>query len=303
MNRVLLAVDGSEYALEAARSLAFFAQAKEYMVLHVVNVPSMPYYTSSAPVLSSEIDEKLRQDGEALVAHIASILPVEAWRIRTRVLTGAAANGILSMAQDEDADLIVIGARGTGLIEELVLGSVSHRVVTHAHCPTLMVKQSMQSLQRVLVAVEGPDDADAACNFLRAQPFKDRVQVTVFTCPPINRPEWPVEIVSLEPHVQEAIEAAKVFVDSVASRLVGLGYEAGGRVKVGIPALMITQQAAATNADVILMGSHGRRGLSRFLMGSVAHAVLHRSRCPVLVVSLRETVRIPDHTTAQMCPA
>lgn len=289
MKRILLAVDGSNDALEAARSLAFFAPAEEYLVLHAVNVPSMPHYTQFDQTLSAEIDETLRKNGEALVHKIASIVSPDVRRIQTRVVTGAAAKIILSIAEEEHVDLIVTGARGTGPIEELVFGSVSHRVVTHAQCPTLMVKRPVQSLQRVLLAVEGADDAEAARHFLEMQPFKDRVQVTVFTCPPINRPEWPVEIVSMEPHVQDAIKSAKGFVDGVASQLVGLGYEAHGRVTVGIPALMVTQQAAETNADMILMGSHGRRGLTRFLMGSVAHAVLHRSRCPVLVVRLGET--------------
>ena len=289
MKRVLLAVDGSDYALEAARSLAFFAPAEEYIVLHVINTPSMPYYTQFDQTLSAEIDATLRKDSEALVHNIASILSTDAGRIRTQVSTGAAAKIILSTAEEEHVDLIVTGARGTGPIEELVFGSVSHRVVTHARCPTLMVKRPVRSLQRVLLAVEGADDAEAARHFLETKPFKDNVQVTVFTCPPINRPEWPVEIVSMEPHVQDAIASAKGFVDGVASQLVGLGYEAHGHVTIGIPALMVTQQAAETNADVILMGSHGRRGLTRFLMGSVAHAVLHRSRCPVLTIRLGET--------------
>ena len=288
IKRVLLAVDSSDQALEAARALALFAPAEEYIVLHVVNAPSMPYYTQFDQTLSAEIDEKLRKDGEALVHNIASIVSPDAGRIQTRVSTGSPAKIILSTAEEEHIDLIVTGARGTGPIEELVFGSVSHRVVTHARCPTLMVKRPVRSLQRVLLAVEGADDAEAARHFLETKPFKDRVQVTVFTCPPINRPEWPVEIVSMEPHVQDAIKSAKVFVDGVASQLVGLGYEAHGRVTVGIPALVVTQQAAETNADMILMGSHGRRGLTRFLMGSVAHAVLHRSRCPVLTVRLGE---------------
>jgi len=257
--------------------------------LHVVNVPSMPYYTQFDRTLSAEIDATLCKNGEALVHDIASIVSPDAGKIQTRVVTGAAANIILSTAEEEQVDLIVIGARGTGPIEAVVFGSVSHRVVTHARCPTFMVKRPVQSLRHVFLAVEGADDAEAARHFLATHPFKERVQVTVFTCPPINRPEWPIEIVSVEPHIQDAMGAAQVFVDGIASQLVDLGYEAHGRVTVGIPALVITQQAAEMNADIILMGSHGRHGLTRFLMGSVAHAVLHRSRCPVLVVRLGAT--------------
>ena len=130
MKRVLLAVDGSDYALEAARALAFFAPAEEYIVLHAVNTPSMPYYTQFNQTLSAEIDETLRKNGATLVHDIASIVSPDAGRVRTLLPTGTAAKLVLATAEEEHVDLIVTGARGTGPIEELMLGSVSHRIPT-----------------------------------------------------------------------------------------------------------------------------------------------------------------------------
>jgi nucleotide-binding universal stress UspA family protein len=68
----------------------------------------------------------------------------------------------------------------------------------------------------------------------------------------------------------------------VAERLRAIGYEAHGVAVVGTPSSMILQEATTLQSDLILMGTRGRQGITRFMLGSVSHEVLHKMPCPVL---------------------
>jgi nucleotide-binding universal stress UspA family protein len=68
----------------------------------------------------------------------------------------------------------------------------------------------------------------------------------------------------------------------VAERLHTIGYQARGVAVLGTPSSMILQEATKLRSDLILMGTRGRQGITRFVLGSVSHAVLHQMPCPVL---------------------
>jgi nucleotide-binding universal stress UspA family protein len=82
----------------------------------------------------------------------------------------------------------------------------------------------------------------------------------------------------------QALEEAQDRMKSVTDRLTRMHYSSQAKIGIGDPAFAILEQAKASQADIILMGTHGRGGLARFLMGSVSHSVLHQADCPVLIV-------------------
>src|SRR5581483_1791904 len=95
----------------------------------------------------------------------------------------------------------------------------------------------------------------------------------------------PVTIPAFEPWDEAAVASAQNLVRDVATILEDAGFTASGRALSGDPAEMIAR--AAADADLLIVGSHGRKGLQRFLLGSVSHAVTHSVSCPVLVVRER----------------
>lgn len=284
--KILLAVDGSDQSYEAARALAHLAPAQHLTVLHALDVPR-PAYPMMVPEVAQElyttVERGMREDGERLLDRTVSILPFHTGPTSKRQEVGRPAEVILTVAEDERANLIVLGARGLGPVQEVLLGSVTHRVITQAHCPALVVNQPMRSLRTVLLPVEGPHDADMAAKFLAAKPFKETVQVTVLTVLPFAAPLWPVGISDSEALKEKALAGARDFVDGVASRIAELGHQASGAVTLGDPGHAILGWAETAKPDLIMMGSRGRRGAARFLLGSASHAVLHRAPCPVLV--------------------
>jgi len=281
---VLLAVDGSDYSYEAARALAHFKRADTLTLFHAMDVPT-PMYPTVVPEVTREIYETvergMREEGERLLNRIASLLPPHVGPVTKRLEIGKPADLILAAAK-EHVDLTVMGARGVSQIRELLLGSVSHQVITHAPCPVLVVRAPMRALRHAVLAVEGPEDAEAALRFFASLPFKEPCEVTVLTVIPYAHPAWPVGAMIPESYRKDMTAQATAFVDGVAARLTVAGYRAAGEAVLGGPAGEILQQAVKHRADLVLIGSK-HKGVSRLVLGSVSHAVLHKATCPVLV--------------------
>jgi len=289
--RILVAVDGSDKSLHAVRAVEHLAHAEKVVMLHALDVPTLAYpmyHTMGGPRtlegLSLAIEQTMRQDGKRLLDRVVSLLLVNAGSVVKKLKKGLPGELILTTAEQVKADLIVLGSRGLGPVKELLLGSVSHRVLTHASCPTLIVNRPMPSLRHILMAVQGPEDAAAITKFLARRPFRKPIQITVLTVLPYDRPLFPARHSEASSLKEKFMSAGRSFLEKVVSDLAALGIQATGRILIGAPAPAILAEGAASRPDLILMGSRGHHGLTRFVLGSVSHAVLHRVPCPVLIV-------------------
>ena len=284
--KTLLAVDGSDNSYEAVRALKYLNRADQLILLHALNVPR-PAYPMMMPEVADELytalERSMREDGERLLERVHSLLPLHAGPTTKRLELGSPADVIVSTAEQEKTDLIVMGARGVGPIKERLLGSVSHRILTSAPCAKLIVNGPVKALKKVVLPLQGSDDRDAAIRFLQMKPFHDAVELALLTVLPSVRPPWPVGAVAAEQLEERALQSAREFIEDAATRLHSSGYQARGRAVVGTPVDMIVREAGSVGADLIMMGSRGRKGASRFVLGSVSHAVLHHMPCPVLV--------------------
>lgn len=138
--KIVAGVDGSpnslralEHALQLARQFS-----SELIVVYVVHIPITSY---SYDVLGSlDVFNKLEDEGKQSLAKCASMASVAGVTARTLLLSGDPAQGILDTAAKEGADLLIVGSRGTGTLERLLMGSVSERVVRFSKCPVLVVK-------------------------------------------------------------------------------------------------------------------------------------------------------------------
>jgi nucleotide-binding universal stress UspA family protein len=227
------------------------------------------------------LEQSMREDGERLLNRVQSLLPTHAGPSTKHLRIGSPAEVIVSMAEEQKTDLIVMGARGLGPFKERLLGSVSHRILTLAHCATLIVNGPVKAMKQILLPLQGPFDADAAIRFLQLKPFHDAVELTLLTVLPSTEPPWPGNAAAAAAST-EILEEQADYIEGVAERLRAIGYQAHGVAVVGIPSTMILQEATTLRSDLILMGTRGRQGMTRFVLGSVSHAVLHKTPCPVL---------------------
>jgi nucleotide-binding universal stress UspA family protein len=133
----------------------------------------------------------------------------------------------------------------------------------------------------MVVAVEGSEEGSARVKFLEQRPFKNAGDITVLTVIPYAHPPWPVGAVIPEPGQKEVLTGTTRFAE-VVHRTDGNRVPRERDRREGAPAFEILKTAAAEQADLIIMGSR-HRGLSRVMMGSVSHRILHRA-CPVVIV-------------------
>jgi len=283
--RTLLALDGSKNANEALRLLKDLSM-DHLVLLHALNVPKPAYpmmIPEVAQQLSHEIERSMRADGERLLERAVSLLPFHTGPVTKVMQVGSPAEVIVTAAEQEKTDLIVMGARGLGPIKERLLGSVSHRILTSAPCAKLIVSGPIRTIQQVLLPLRSSSDTEDAIRFLELKPFRQSVELTLLSVLPDIPPLVGMAAGGTEAYQAREKENAQLFLQSAANRLERSGYSARSQVLMGTAVESILAQARGRNVDLILMGSRGRHGLSRLMLGSVSHAVLHSAPCPILV--------------------
>lgn len=137
--RILLAVDGSEHALHAARIAAELACTMNSKRLRiVVCFDRIPTYLGE-PYLQRVIQDRLVDAQNILQKAVETVGDIPA-EIHTELIEGDPAEAIIEVAKTRNSNLIVMGSRGLGGLAGLVLGSTSQKVVSHAPCPVLIAR-------------------------------------------------------------------------------------------------------------------------------------------------------------------
>lgn len=285
--KIVIPVDGSPQSSNAVQALTHFTPPEELVLVHAIHLPDLDHPMVTPELrdrVLQEVEKKLREEGEAILDRAQRLVPSDYASVQRLLEIGTPAQVILDTAKAMHSDLIIMGARGLGPIQELVLGSVSHRVVMHAPCSVTIMKSPLPALQKILLPIQGDEDAEAAIRVLAKKPFRPPVTIELMTVWPQPQIPWPLTLGQSKILETRALEHAQQRLDRLASRVTDLGYTSTTTVGMGDPAYAILEQARASHSDLIMMGSHGRRGLSRFFLGSVSHAVLHRADCPVFIV-------------------
>jgi nucleotide-binding universal stress UspA family protein len=180
------------------------------------------------------------------------------------------------------------------VIETMLLGSVSAEVVDEAPMPVLVARG--RRLERVVLAWDGSTCAERAAGLLTAWPMFARSSVRVVSVADVEVPWWTGMAEPGAPDLAaiylESAETARRLHDELATamaeRLRSHGLDAVADRREGDAATEILAAAREGAADLIVMGTHGRTGLARLILGSVARNVLQHAACSVLVL------RAPD---------
>jgi len=284
--KILLTVDGSDHSYEAVRSLKYLSRAEALHIVHVLDTHS-PAYPMMMPEAAQElyetVERNMRDDGVRLLDRIVSLLPLDVGPVTKHLIVGSPAEQIVALAEQLKVGLILLGTRGLGPIKERLIGSVSHRVLTFGPGTKLILPGPLKRLHDILLPLQGTYDADHALAFLQQKPFRDSPTITLFTVLPHTRPPWPVDAVLAEQMETHALRKANDFLGETAAKLTPGGYQTRIATTLGTPVEGILQQAKVLNPDLILAGSRGRRGLTRMVLGSVSHALLHQGTYPLMI--------------------
>ena len=284
--RVLLAVDGSEQSTLAAHAVAALASVSHLTILHVVDLPRLTFSMLGPEIahdMTGMAHQALQKEGEQILTHTSALLSSQSYSPQTRMEEGEPEELIMSVAQEEQIDIILLGARGKGQVREFLLGSVSQRVLTHAPCPVLVVNSAVDRLQNLLVAVQNEEDAGRVTRFLEKRPFPKGTAITILTVVPIPRSLLRGGASASEEKVEQALKSAEEFLDRAVSQMQTSSYQIKPLVSLGGPAQTILEESKLLSPDAIMLGVHHPSAITRFVLGSVSHTVIHHSAYPILV--------------------
>jgi nucleotide-binding universal stress UspA family protein len=283
--RIVAGVDWSDEAFSTVEQVGLLYRPDEVVLVHGVDLGMFHYPIVAGAVNLQGYDEfrqALIDAGRQAVERCRTLLPAETPSIRTLCEVQHPAAFILDSAATVKADLIAVGTHDHSRVTEVFAGSVSHRVLLHATVPTLIVKGKARPVTRVLLAAEGREDAIRLHTWLTSHPFKNPVAVTILSVVPSIHMVSEHLMVGLEGWAEESERHAEQVVNDTARALASPHFTVSTMIRTGDPVTTVCE--AGNSHDLIVVGSHGRKGLDRFLLGSVSHGIVHRAGCSVLVV-------------------
>jgi nucleotide-binding universal stress UspA family protein len=299
---VLVGVDGSAPSLHALDWATAYA-ARVGWSLHMVCSYSLPSFTAaSLDGGYAALDDTAIQEGaKAVLAEAQARVAGSGVPVTASVATGDAAGVLVELSQDHG--LVVVGTRGKGGFTERLLGTVSSALPAHAACPTVVVPyrphaagpdddtrrdgDAVRPVRRIVVGVDGSRSAELALKHAVQQAKVWDAELVAVAGVPVGAGAGVLAWLPSQIDHEQVLADIKAGLDVIVDR-----YEAAEPdVKIrrvvldGTGAELLTEFSQA--ADLIVVGSRGRGGFRGLLLGSTSQAVLHHSKCPVLVVTKR----------------
>lgn len=265
--KLLLSTDTSEFSQGAIREAINLAKKCSGKLFVISVVETNPEFETLAPQVVEKAENDTREHLESIKAQASK----DGVDCETIVHQGEEPyQFIVDEAEKKQVDTIIMGRRGRRGLMRLMIGSVTARVIGHAPCKVLVVPRAAKVEGRnILIATDGSQYSNAAA--------AEAVKIAK-TC---GSSLVAVSAVFPDVDISSAEENVKSVKD-LADRYNGVKVET--LTPAGRPYEVIVETAKDKNIDLIILGSHGRTGLKRLLMGSVAERVIGHAECAVLVV-------------------
>jgi nucleotide-binding universal stress UspA family protein len=293
---ILLAIDSSpsSEAVVTEVQIRPWPPKSKFCVLHVFDTFTLlPGRTAAA----SAIIESGLQASDLLVKSVRDKLASCGLDVMTDVIKGYPPSAIVEYASKWAADFVFVGSHGLGRVKRFLLGSTAQTVVRHAPCSVEIVRDRTEKLKlhggalRILLATDGSDFSRAAAQSIAKRPWPSASEVkvvSVFHVAESVTDRWsdlPEEIALIE---SEILHQGEEDVDAARKIVADAGLKVTTSVLKGYPKSVIVDEAERWGADLVVVGSHGRRGFSRLFMGSVSEAVAMHAHCSVEVIRDRD---------------
>ncbi|MFO7538401.1 MAG: universal stress protein [Chloroflexota bacterium] len=295
--KILVPLDGSKLAENALGAALVLAQAgnAELILLSVPvmkHVMVMPEYSGYATLLPEQSLEESRRDFIEYLAHVReNRLPADL-PVRLETVEGDEASVIVDRALAEQVDLIVMATHGRSGFSRWMMGSVTEKVLQQAHCPVLAVR-SAEPIERMLITLDGSPVAEAALEPGLALAEALGADVTLLQVQRAIDYVNPAEVARLDAvesglgmRLQDSVYyAAESYLNYLAKRYGSLLTQSlQTAVLDGGPARRITEYIEDNEIDLVVMATHGRTGLKRWLYGSVTEKVLRTAPCAKFIM-------------------
>jgi nucleotide-binding universal stress UspA family protein len=302
-SRILVPLDGSSYAEQAllpAIAIAQAAAATLYLVqVHEPIIPSSLSTWGIDGIPNNDLQEDAEQRGyeqaylDALAQKTAQTAAIT---VEPVILDGSVTEQLVAYAAQQAIDLVVMTTHGRSGFARVWLGSNADAFVRHSHIPVLLVRpheglyviDSKHPIERIVIPLDGSPLAEQVIPSAVALGTLSRAEMTLLmVVQPFNMPTYAPLAATAEvaqKATEEACADAKSYLEEVATKWRAQGARIQTRVILDpLPARAILRDAREHAVDVIAMATHGRGGIARMLVGSVADKVMRAADALVLL--------------------
>jgi nucleotide-binding universal stress UspA family protein len=291
---VLVPTDGSSHSVRAAEHGLYLANEFDASVhvIHVADVQGASGLFDAGGVTEQFVTGLIEEGKSAIEATKAVINDRDS--VTTAVIKGEPSEAILEYADEHGANLIAMGTHGRTGLDRYIMGSVTERVVRLSDVPVLTVRATERSqmpsgYEEILVPTDGSEPAAAAVDHGLAIAGQTGARIHAVNIVDVgdiaSTPHYtpPMDVIE---RLESEGEAAT---GRIAAQARDRGVDAITEVHEGFPVRDLLEYADEKDIDLIAMGTTGRTGLGRYLLGSTTERIIRHAEVPVFAVNARET--------------
>lgn len=297
VNEVILALDGSEFAeraLPAALAICRLFDASLFLVSVLPARSALRVLpkgrTSGNPLEAGQAEM------EGYLERLAGRAKGEGIRAEIYLASGPVAQALDMLANELDVDLLVMSTHGRSGVGRFMLGSAANATIQLSSRPVLLLRtqalaaEESPRVTRVLAPLDGSAFAEQVLPWLQAVSAVSSAEIVLLTIPEVSEPAQFGSMYEAVDELRERAEAnARRYVEDVAGQLKDHGVAVRTLVTGSQPATVILDVAEREHVDLIMLATHGRGGMERLVLGSVADRVVHHASCPVFLLPVHET--------------
>lgn len=302
---ILVPLDGSDVADGIVPYVSQIAKVGKapLVLLTVVDVDALDYpcWLSTLPPTSAmesghthrhQFEESARIHAYDKLKKMAADLENEGITAEVRATLGTTAEEILRVAHEEGCGLIAMSTHGRNTITRGILGSVTDKVLHASDAPVLTIaperaqkyQEDGARLETVVVPLDGSEFAERALPYVEKVAGLLSLGILLARVVRFERPHYTDTGIELPNLTEQLVDEASEYLDKISKDMGSRGLKVETRVLRGAPAPVLLDLAHKTPQSFIAMTTHARSGLSRWMMGSVAEALVRGSGEPVLMI-------------------
>lgn len=294
-NKILIPLDGSELsevALPYAEALA--GRLGSEIVLLFVNEATEDRYQHMHESYLEKMTEITKYGAETHLDKTGK----KVIRVKPDILFGNPAEQIVNYVEKSNIDLVVMSTHGRSGISLWALGSVAGKVVRAANCPVALIRANVPLSEvrkrgifdKVLVPLDGSIEGEQSIPYVNELATSLKTEVILFQVLSRGYPTAGYGLVSYSEHQLESDRViAQAYLDKIDSQMKQQRVNVRSEIRFGNTAEEIIKFADELSVDMVAMSTHGRSGISRWALGSIAEKVLHEGNSPLLLVRTHQT--------------
>jgi nucleotide-binding universal stress UspA family protein len=276
---ILVYLDGSKASLHALKESLHLARAEKSKIMAISVVP--PYQGDLRFTGLGNIKALLKEPCDTALAEAMKMAEAEGTSLTTACLEGEPYEEIVDLAEAQDCDLIVMGVGTQSMERFFAMGSTTARVIGYSQIDVLVVPEKATiGWKNLLLATDGSKHSENAAARAAAIAKSNGAELNI-----VSATDFVCELYAQAPEVgEQLIDKARKNLDASKKQADLEGLKTECFVREGEAYKAIIDLAKEKGTEMIVIGSHGKTGLKRLLMGSVVEKVIGHSHCPVLVV-------------------